>query len=363
MKQPDDLSQFPDPSEASLKNSAQRIQAPIRVNAWPFLEPSEQRLMLDFHQHCLNSDFSARQIGELIDVQRGNAYKIIHGTYEAKDWSNILDKIRGYMDSVRSRESEAAGNFVENRPWATISATLDWPLSNGTMSLIQAESRMGKTACAREWLRRMGAARAVMVEPLPIGGARALLGKIANAVGISHRKYGGPDILMRLARSFDSRRVLIVDEAGRIMPRGTKRSADALEVLRYLHDLTGCGICLIVTERAVTDLVESQYQFEQVIGRIGLASSLPELKDSDILPMIAHFGKFDGATVEILLQIARDPGRLGAMVSTLESADRIARYGKQTLSSRHVREALRKRAGLQGKNSAFKPRKSNQKES
>lgn len=346
-----------EPSDAALHNSTQRIHVPIRVGAWDHihaLAPEDRDLLLWWHQHALNQGMTWAVIKEETGFDRTTMFRVLKGSYVARDWSGPLRAIRDYRERWLARQDAArAGTvFVENGPARRVFSVLDYSMASGTIGFVVGESRAGKTMAAREWARRMGEGKAVFVEAPPIGGYRALLGEIARAVGVGNQRKSGPTLLYELRQAFSRGRILIVDEAGHLVPDGGRdrtSRAPGLDCLRHIHDASGCPMVLLVTEKSVRELSDGAYKFEQFIGRTGLVSAIPEFAAADVAPIVAQFGQFSPAVQDALFEVACQPGRLGVVKLILQAAQRIASKEGSALGDAHVKKALAHRSTLSAK--------------
>jgi DNA transposition AAA+ family ATPase len=141
-----------------------------------------------------------------------------------------------------------------------------------------------------------------------------------------------------------------VDEAHRLMPNDRRGSAVNIEILRDLHDQTGCALALIATQRFSDELQKSSYQFEQILGRIGMPIRLKRtILLKDIKPIIEQY--LPDPSKELLDQcsaIANEQGRLGILVETLKVSSRIAAKSKQKLTEEHFFKAVAVRTQMMG---------------
>jgi DNA transposition AAA+ family ATPase len=137
--------------------------------------------------------------------------------------------------------------------------------------------------------------------------------------------------------------LVIVDEAHRLMPGSTRTINPAnLEFLRDIHDQTGCGLALLATARFQAALEKGEYQYEQLIGRIGMPIRLPkQIKRRDTMQIIQQFLPDPSSdTIAKSMEIANAPGRLGILVETLKVASRIASKAGDPLSDEHFTKAI-----------------------
>jgi len=173
---------------------------------------------------------------------------------------------------------------------------------------------------------------------------------IADRIG-ANKNLSIVQLAEALQRGFNQHRILIVDEAHRLMPSDNRTVNPAhLELLRDLHDQTGCALALIATARFDTRLRSGAYQFEQLIGRIGMPIRIQKtLTKADALPLVRQYLKTPSEDLTTqLLHIANSPGRLGILAEILKVASRIAAKAKQPLTEAHIHKAIQLRNRMTG---------------
>ena len=333
-----------------MRNERQRVQTPVNLKAWDHLNgklgDDGRDLLLWFHQHILDREMTWKQVTTAVGYDRTTLYRCLVGTYQADSWKKPLAKIRAYRESIEKHSRAVETRFAVNRQAKRVFDTLDFALTQSTMVSIEGEARMGKTEAAKQWVEQRGPGRAVMVECPVIGSPSAVLKTIARKVGMSPKERRH-DIARRLGSAFSSDRVLIIDEAGRMFPKG-KGSPEALDEIRSIHDRTGCGIALLVTRADVKKLTESAYMVGQLIGRIDLPAMLPEFQQADVDVIAEQFGKFSKPIRQKLHRVATQPGRLGAMLSILKTANRFALKNREPIGDKHVETAIAARFAATG---------------
>lgn len=321
----------------------------MNVENWRQLPEDVQRELTWFHQHALDAKLTWPACVEALDYDRSTIFRVLRGSY-AGNWANVVAKIKSYRKLVEQRGRIQQTEFAENSITRTIFAALDYARANGSITVIETESRFGKTTTAKEWARRNNHGQSVFVTAPVIGGIAALIRAIAEKVGVN-RSAGCNQIAEGLHRAFNKNRILIVDEAHRLLPGGRRNDNPIkLEFLRDLRDQTGCALALLVTKRFNVALTSGAYQYEQLVGRIGMPVKIkPTIKRDDILPIVRQFIKSPtSALVDELHAIANKPGRLGMMVETLKAASQMANVDKTALGELHVRKAIALRHYMSG---------------
>ncbi len=318
-------------SERGTAASAQqRISIPMRVDRWSTLPPAQQELLVWFHQYVLDQDYTLDDAGQALGYERTVAHRVLNGVYGSPQgkgsWDNITDSIKSFKKLAESRSEIQQSDFTPNTISRLIWGGLDYALANNSITTIVGESGQGKTLSTRAWRDANNHGRSVLITAPVVGRHSELLRRIVRAVGASVRT--GADALLPAAyRAFNRHRILIIDEAHRLLPNRAGHEPIALEFLRDIHDTTGCALALISTERFNDALrKESSYQYEQVLGRIGLPVRLPRRNTlKDIEPIIRQYVKRPTAKMlDACLEISNDTGRIRIVVERLKVGSRIA---------------------------------------
>ncbi len=336
--------------QAVASSAGNRINIPLNLEHWKDLKPEVAGDLLWLHQHILDEELSWTAAEEALGYDKSTIFRILKGTYTG-NWENICKEIRTYRKVATERAGIQKNDFVENSISRLIFSGLDYALASNSITQIIGESRQGKTMAVTEWARRNNHGRSVLVSTPGYGGNKMLLRRIAEAVGVNQR-MGTADMFDAVCRAFNRNRILIVDEAHRLIPPDYRSAPVGLEMLRDLHDTTKCGLALIGTKRFDDALRKAgvRYMFEQYLGRIGMPIRLPNrIKASDVQDIVRQYiakpseGLIDKATV-----IANALGRLGILVELLRMASQIAKKAKSPVMEEHFDKALAVRKQMMG---------------
>ncbi len=334
--------------EAKASSNNARINIPLNLHNWNGYPEEARGLLLWFHQHVLDEGMTLDQAGEAIQYDKSTVYRVLKGIYEGS-MEKVTAAIESYKRIAEERATIQDNQIVENSITRMIGAGLDYALSNNSITLIIGESRMGKTESAKLWRDANNHGTSVLVTAPPVGGVKMLLRRIAETVGVN-RNMNSSQLFESISRSFNRNRILIIDEAHRLMPVDGRSTPVAIELLRDLHDQTGCALALIATQRFSDAMNKSSYQFEQILGRIGMPIRLKRtIPLKDIKPIVEQY--LPTAGKELLDQcsdIANEQGRLGILVENLKVASRIAAKSKQKLTEEHFFKAVAVRQQMMG---------------
>jgi DNA transposition AAA+ family ATPase len=351
----------PASQQAEASSAHARINIPLNLENWKSLAPDVQAELLWFHQHLLDEGLDWKSACEALGYDRSVLFRVLKGTYEGS-WKNVVSAVLSYRKILSERTLIQRTEFAENSISRLVWGGLDYAVANNSITLIEGESGIGKSVSGRKWKEDNNHGRSVYVIAPVIGGAKALLREICAAIG-ANKNQNVPQMLESIRRAFNKNRILIVDEAQRLLPTDRRSSPVMVEYLRDLHDRTGCALAFIATSRLSEQLKKMEYQFEQVLGRIGMPVRLPrKLSEKDFAPVIRQYVKVPSArllsTCEAIVNArvldgdgANDLGRMRVLGEILKMASRIAakdRAAQGVCADEHVFKAIALRKQMMG---------------
>lgn len=334
--------------QAAASSAHARINVPLNLENWKALDQPTQDALTWFHQYLLDNGKNWVEAEKALSYDRSTVFRVLKGTYEGS-WSNVVKAIASYKRIVEERAGIQQNAIVRNSIVDMICAGLDYAVANNSITAIIGESRMGKTESVLYWRDQNNHGRSVYVVVPPYGGNKLFMRYLAEAVGVN-RNLGTAHMFESICRAFNPNRMLIVDEAHHTLPGSSRTNPVALEIIRHIHDQTGCAVALVATQRFDDELRRSQYMFEQLLGRIGMPVRLHRtIKDADWLPIVRQYvRKPSDRLVSHCREIANNLGRLGILVETLKVASRIAARAKADITEEHVFKAIALRKQMQG---------------
>ncbi len=314
---------------------------------WSHLEQDVQDQLAWFEDHILDADLSAREAAEAIGYDVSNISRIRRGEYSGS-WANVARAIKDYRRLSEQRARIRGAKLVKNGISEMIHAGMQYAISNNSITTITGESRTGKTAAAEMY--RDANRGTVLVTAPPFCGVPLLVRRLAAAVGVRKARTQ-VEMLDGITDAFGPSRMLIIDQAHRLLPANRNGNPLALEILMDLHDETGCGLALIATERFEHELRKDRsYQYEQILGRIDMPIKLPErLLRADWMPILEQYIPAPSAEMRKLAgRIANAEGRLAVLVKVLKVAARIAAKQGVAIGDDHVHRAVKLRRQMMG---------------
>ncbi|WP_414664875.1 AAA family ATPase [Horticoccus sp. 23ND18S-11] len=346
-------------TEAEAASAHARINVPLNLENWRHLDAEVSDRLIWFHQHLLDEGMGWESAGQALGYEdAAEAQRVIFAALKGTlpIYDDIVERIEGYRKIVRERNGIIRTEFVETPISQLIWAGLDYAVANNSITLIEGDSGHGKTITTDVWAKmdRNNHGKTVRVEANAVGGTRVFLGEICKAVG-ANKNLGIGQMRDAIFRAFNPHRMLIVDEAARLLPKDTRTTPEKVEFLRELHDRRGCALALIATSRLEDELNKSGYLFEQVLGRIGMPIRLPRvLGEPHIRPIVVQY--FTRPSAKVLTaceqlannKMPRQQGRLRLLSQVLRLASRIASKKKTRLAEVHFFEAMAMREQMMG---------------
>ena len=315
-----DISAPTDPYAAPGRN-----KVALNLAAYASFSQDIREKLIWFHQHVLDQGHTIADAGQLIQYESSVVYRVFNGKYPGSI-EKFADAIESYRKLWEERKDVAKHGFAENRTSKLIFSALSYAHANNSIALITGESGMGKTECAKAWRDRNNHGTTVFVTA-PIGcHLSGFVRTVAKACGLN-AKSTRDEMTDGVYRAFNRQRMLIVDEVGRLLPTSKSATPLALEYLRDLHDQTGCGLALLATARFGESMERSEYQFEQLLRRVGQPIRLyRKATADDVKPILVQYiSTPSDAVMASAIEIANARGRLGRLVEICKVASKIAK--------------------------------------
>lgn len=291
---------------------------------------------------------SRRELCEMLECDWTTVVRVLSGKYGAG--------IDSFMEKVRDLRRRAADTvnpgFVETVVTRKIFDVLDYALAGdingGRIAMICGGSGRGKTEAIREWCRRNNHGKSIYVDTPESGGIRALLYEIADYTGVNKGRKTS-DLRQRIIDSFSRRRILILDEVARMMPRNFGTRPIELEFIRRLHDTKRCAIVLCATDVVPNEMQHGLHKtfLEQIWRRIVTPLYLPaNVRRDECRDICRHFNPKAGEDLVALAhKIANEHGRLGVLFEDLRVAALLAKRRGSPMLADHLSAANKRRNG------------------
>lgn len=222
---------------------------------------------------------------------------------EAKAKSNdILAKIGGKHGFVNTKTSN------------DISSVLAYCLSAQDMGAVIGAPGVGKSETAKNFARRNPRVLHITATPLQSGPRHIMNMLCLKAMIVRSRDmaYNRSQLEEYLSGAIS---MVILDEAQHC-------SFQALEELRSIHDVTGCGLVLMGNNKVSESVSGSDNgKLAQFTSRVGMNTSIfGPRPEEDVMPLLDELGVTGAPERAFLRQVANSHGALRKMVKVLRFA-------------------------------------------
>jgi DNA transposition AAA+ family ATPase len=208
-----------------------------------------------------------------------------------------LDSLCADLVKVRRKmeELDAIGRlpFVETSAWHKINKVCETAMDSNSVAMIYGESQIGKTECLNEFRRRNNHGTTKLVRMPASAGVQLVMREFARACRISPES-NFDKLRDRVFRAVDHTNLVLVDEVHQAFVSYQRTATlKVMEVMRELHDRTGCALVLCGTRVWRDQLETGPYaQFLKQLRRRGaLELQLPDSAPvADLVLIARHYG-------------------------------------------------------------------------
>ena len=245
------------------------------------------------------------------------------GNVPASCRSEIFDAVKSLKKRVQRRKPLIRTIVAER-----IIQALDYALENSAMIYVSGPTGRGKTYASEWWASQNNHGRTVYARVPSDCTRRALVNMLCSLRGVAH-SGSCADCEANLRATLTPRNLLIIDEAGHLLSKSGKPGG-AIELMRDLHDMTGCAVALIFTDVYLREIKNGRNRdyFEQFLGRLEFPVEIPAIPRRDEVrqALLAYYDDPDEDLVTYALGIARGgDGQLRTLYHDLARAEEYAR--------------------------------------
>ncbi|OFV40742.1 XRE family transcriptional regulator [Neisseria sp. HMSC15C08] len=263
----------------------------------------------------MNQTMLARGIG----VSPASISMYLNDTYAEKGgkYGTIEPKIEAFLEVQESKaqREELVLGFVSTKTTRRIAEVMRDAHEAGDTDVIYGQAGLGKTQAVKNYCDKNPAA--ILIEANPSFTALVLMRKLAAAAKVS--TVGSLNDLFESVsdRLRDSGRLIVVDEAENLPLR-------ALEIIRRLHDDTGCGLVLSGMPRLVANMRGKHGELVQLYSRVSVALNLGDSMPDEELEEIARAAMPEADDATIAELVKQSNGNTRRMSKLMRGAVRTA---------------------------------------
>jgi len=242
----------------------------------------------------------------------------------ASESKTLMDEVLQAVARLKRQAESKREKLVVTPVTRRICETLDYCRDWRAMVTVKGPTGRSKTSTALWWAEENNHGRTSYIRMRSSCSRRMLVMAISQAknIGVSGKKT--LELEERLFKAFSPRNVLIIDEAGHLIPR-CGQGTSAIEFVRDIHDICGCGIALIFTDVYLQEMRQGRLAnyFEQFFGRIKFEMTIPqEVRKDEVLAVVKNFRKDPPEKLLALsVKLARErEGKLRTLFEDLQRA-------------------------------------------
>lgn len=308
--------------------------------------PDDQRSALRWlHSYASERNLSLEEIASQIKKPGGEAYSR-DSVYQAltgrrSDQNASLAPLTSAIVRLRKIVEEQGTvqkvDYVHTNLSRRIWKICDAALTFNCVNFVFGESQIGKTKSLEEYARQHNHGQTIYVRMPDSGTLGDFVRWLAKSLRISPQQHNEWHLKERLVSSFDSRMVLIVDEAHQALAYSWGRGGlRTLGFIREIHDRSGCGVVIAATN--VMDEMMTEGAYKKMLRQLGLRRLVtyqlpdkPTRKNLDEFADAYGLDPASGEALELQTAVIRDDG-LGRWCKILQGASRVAAKSGRKLS-------------------------------
>jgi DNA transposition AAA+ family ATPase len=288
--------------------------------------------------HSIENGITMKGAAEAIRYSSTTVYRLCKGEYDG-DVGKVAEAIAGYRRIAEERSTLVSESFVETATAKRIFQICDAASLYQIIAAIYGDSQTGKTTALEEYTRRHNHGATKLIRLPAAAGVQMMIRTFAEACQISPRS-SFEALRKRVLKAIDANTLVIIDELHQAFSTYHSNSRIAcLEIIREIHDRTGCGMVLCGTNIARDEIQDGPHKrlLEQINRRGVFKLQLPQYATIDDRNAIAkHYGLpvAKGDAKHLVDRIIKSNG-LKAYVTYLKAAARLANRRKLDVNWDH----------------------------
>jgi DNA transposition AAA+ family ATPase len=303
----------------------------LRVNIG-HMRPEAKIAIVDCFLWCLQNDVSKADFAAQIGSSDNTIYKVITGKYTAPDTKerlDISDKMLGAMRrwlADQRAKAQLQTDFILTPTAKKVFLACQLAQESRTPVFLFGPSHIGKTWSLTRYASQNNHGRTIYIRIGASSGVCGLIASIAKALGITPSGNRQKSIGAILG-GITSDMLVIFDELHELLHTYRKEGFfSCIELIREIHDRTGCGMVLSCTKIKWNEITQYKKQdleqmFRRGVHRFALGTTTGQPLKEDVKLVLAYYGldfpaRADRVTVEgiceapyeILHQLSKEEG-------------------------------------------------------
>jgi len=256
------------------------MSTPLALKHEIALSPTKrEELVKMLNEYIQYKSLSWNKIATMMSLSPATLNQWKYGKYLG-DVVTIESKVMQFLAFTEKREE-----IVNDEPFIFTEAAkialeaLDVAYKRHKMIALTGKAGRGKTTAIKHYMQHNPETALITVTPV-YRSTFKLVRKVAGVLGTSIRNDSGM-IEDRIITYLKSKpKLLIFDEVQRLT-RTTTGYYDALEEIRSIHDLSGCGVVLSGAPEFIDRIISGMRECDQIYSRITIRRNLPDLDQAD----------------------------------------------------------------------------------
>jgi DNA transposition AAA+ family ATPase len=278
--------------------------------------PTEQfDLVWWFAGWCRRQDLTRPELGRILKKPGGGGYyshdsviQLLTGgrIRRGENIEPLLEAIAALRKVEEIREQQVTSGFVETRLFQEIERRCEKARMRQRIMFLFGDSQIGKTASLLEVQRRHNHGQTIYVEVPTGGNVTHFIFALAKQFGIPTKQGAKAGLRDRVIESFDSRMLLIVDEAHRCLRPGAMGGLETFSFIRELWNRRGCGIVISLTNEGRDQFLHGPHaaQLAQLWRRRITPLQLPNVPpDDDAARFAAAYGLPEAPEADVTIRV------------------------------------------------------------
>ena len=233
---------------AAMAEARERIPGDVVNKATAALPDNERSAIRRFHAHYMEQDLTLNEAAKLIYVSSATLSLTFRGKYDGKI-ANVVTAIERFFELEDRRNQGRKLQFIPTKLTDRIWKVCDAALEFQRCAFVFGDSQIGKSESLAAYATSHNHGSTIYLS-VPTGGHIShFLCRLADTLRISARLRPA-ELRQRIIGAFDSRMLLIVDEAHQCIIEHAYSTCrlQTIEFIREIFDQTHCGLVICATK-------------------------------------------------------------------------------------------------------------------